>query len=825
MPACAQGVVWQVHAGFDGACTYNSPVPILVEITNTGQARKGQLTIGNRREGHGDDSVRYIVPLDLPENSHKIYSLEVRNPSQRQLILALNGYNEKREIEGLREVAEEDVLIVVISENPSLLQFLDRSTMTPGGMGSMGGMPMGMGGPNSSGALAIGHTSPGAMPRSWAGWQGVDIAVVAAERLSEASPEELDALRQWVQLGGQLVVNGGVFAPGMGSGPLGEMLPLRVSGTRTVRDLRALGTWVGHPIEQREALIAAGRPVPGARMLCGTPALPLIVVRNVGAGAVAMTAFDLTGRPVKYWDGQERMWARLVAELDVNRRQRDDYALMPQGFVPGGTGGYMDRLARAARSHTEPGLPSALLVFGFLLAYIIVLVPVSYIILARRDLREWAWVTTPVIVLVFTFGAYGIGYLSRGGTTIVDRVALVVAQSGDSAALGSGTVAVFSPGSRNYIFDLNGSVASPNWGLDTGSADPANIVYGPQRKITGFRINKWSSRSLTADFVADLGEGIEARAVFDGQKLTATVANNTGLPLRDCRILRGGQEGARVDLASGASAELAFDNPKQAGNLDLNPGDDPYSYSGGRRASAQRRRTYATHSLEDLAVAELAQADPRQRYGMSPYVGGGDRPYLLAICDQPMLTVDPVKTRARLTDCNIIIVPLEVTISAGKRIAIEDWMVSQTIAATEGTVATVPRYDRQMTISNGAIMLDMQVDTGGKRCRPRKLKLQVQSSSDAYRQPASGPVIPTVQVWSLSRGDWVKLSTGAPAPSPPPAPSGGSSYRMGSTTTQYYDIEPSGEPMTEDGVVRVRLSAHDSVNITEIKLTGEIETY
>jgi hypothetical protein len=48
---------------------------------------------------------------------------------------------------------------------------------------------------------------------------------------------------------------------------------------------------------------------------------------------------------------------------------------------------------------------------------------------------------------------------------------------------------------------------------------------------------------------------------------------------------------------------------------------------------------------------------------------------------------------------------------------------------------------------------------------------------------------------------------------------------MGSTTTQYYDIEPSGETMTEDGVVRVRLSAHDSVNITEIKLTGEIETY
>ncbi len=818
-PAHAQGVEWQVHAGFEGVCSYDSPVPVLVEFTNNGPARKGQLTIGSRREGRGDDTVRYIVPLDLPENSHKTYSLEVRNPSQRRLILTLGGRSETRDLKNIREVATEHVLIVAISENPSLLQFLDRSTMPPGGMG----MPMGgPSGPSSTGALAIGHASPGTMPRSWAGWQGVDIAVVAAERLSEASPEEIDALRQWVQLGGQLVVNGGVFAPGMASGPLGEMLPLKVKGTRTIKHLQAVGAWVGQPIEDQETLIADGRAVVGARVLCGTLALPLITVRDVGAGAVAMTAFDFTGRPVKYWDGQEKMWARLVAALDVNRGRTDRYGPRPTGFLPGGAGGFTSSLVRAARSHVEPGLPSPGLVLGFLLAYIIVLVPVSYIILARRDRREWAWITTPIVVLIFTFGAYGMGYLSRGGKTIIDRVALVVAQSGDSAALGSGTVSIFSPGSRNYTFDLNGSVASPNWSAETGSADPADVVFGPQRKITGFRINKWSCRSLTADFVADLGEGIEATAVLDGHELTATVTNNTGLSLRGCRILRGQQEGRRVDLAPGASAQLPFDSPTEAGNIDLNTGNDPYGYSGGRRASARRRQLYAKHDLNDLVVAELARGVPEYQYGMPVAVSDGNRPYLLAICDDPMLTVDPIRTRARLTDCTVIIVPLEVTVPVGNRVAIEDWMVSREVSGAEGTSSTVTRNGRETTILVNMTEYDLQVELGEKRCRARKLVLRVTSPSErSYPQPTSGPEAAVVQVWSLSRGAWVELDSGAQ----PHPPGGAFPGGPGEAKAIEYTIEPPGDFMTEDGLVRVRLSVQSDVQIADVELTGEIEIY
>jgi len=152
-------------------------------------------------------------------------------------------------------------------------------------------------------------------------------------------------------------------------------------------------------------------------------------------------------------------------------------------------------------------------------------------------------------------------------------------------------------------------------------------------------------------------------------------------------------------------------------------------------------------------------------------------------------------------------------------------MVSQTIAATEGTVATVPRYDRQMSISNGAIILDIQVDPGEKRCRAKKLNLHVVTSSEYQRssQPASGPVLPKAQAWSLSRGEWVKLNTsGPPHPSSGGLPGPG---EMEDARTSDYAIKSPGDFMTEDGVVRVRLSAQSEVEIIKIGLTGEIEAY
>ena len=42
-------------------------------------------------------------------------------------------------------------------------------------------------------------------------------------------------------------------------------------------------------------------------------------------------------------------------------------------------------------------------------AYILLIGPINYLVLRRLDRREWAWVTMPVLIVVFAVGAYGFG--------------------------------------------------------------------------------------------------------------------------------------------------------------------------------------------------------------------------------------------------------------------------------------------------------------------------------------------------------------------------------------------------------------------------------
>src|ERR671916_1217347 len=76
---------------------------------------------------------------------------------------------------------------------------------------------------------------------------------------------------------------------------------------------------------------------------------------------------------------------------------------------------------------TIPSLdvPPAELLLGVIVAYIILIGPVSYLLLRRIDRRELAWVTAPLLVVVFSACSYGIGRTMKGGDVLMNEVALI----------------------------------------------------------------------------------------------------------------------------------------------------------------------------------------------------------------------------------------------------------------------------------------------------------------------------------------------------------------------------------------------------------------
>ena len=101
--------------------------------------------------------------------------------------------------------------------------------------------------------------------------------------------------------------------------------------------------------------------------------------------------------------------------------RRDDNSQFGYGRYSGAP----TRLADAPFAIPQLDIPAFYVVALFLLAYIVVLVPVNYFVLKAKDKKEYAWLTTPAIVLVFSFGAYLIGYGFKGGRTLVVKAGLI----------------------------------------------------------------------------------------------------------------------------------------------------------------------------------------------------------------------------------------------------------------------------------------------------------------------------------------------------------------------------------------------------------------
>jgi hypothetical protein len=262
----------------------------------------------------------------------------------------------------------------------------------------------------------------------------------------------------------------------------------------------------------------------------------------------------------------------------------------------------------------------------FLLAYLIVLVPVNYLVLKQRDKKEYAWLTTPGIVLVFSLLAYFIGFGMKGGRVLLAKVGVVEAAAGSPVGAAQHYVGLFSPRKTEYeIAALDPGVTLADWRSDTRSPQrPIRFIQSDPFRAEAVPVNMWSMRILRAENVVPLGQGVEARFTRSGATWTGTVVNRTPYPLQDCRVILGAQSHALGDLAPGASRSVPPIGSQSMTFRSVLPSSLLTTITGNRPIDRMKR----------------AILTPLTSY--NPTAGGGNEPQLIAWITQPLVktTVD-----------------------------------------------------------------------------------------------------------------------------------------------------------------------------------------
>lgn len=416
-----------VEPGFTGYFRDTAWMPIQVRAVNDGGDVSGRLVV--RPETSGDAIANtYSAALSLPANARQTAFLYVTARAYatqvRVEFIDDNGVVLAAERAPVRAVQPQDRLYVVVSESP--IGTVDMSGATIGGFNAYQA-----------------DWTPADLPERASALDSVDMMLFSEVDTSTLSAGQRQAIEDWVIAGGHLVVAGGANWQATAAG-LGDLLPLTVTSAQTVDDLGALGGWLRLPTDDLDAqtVLATGDLLPNAQVLVSTAdGLPIIARRSLGSGTVDYLTADPNAAPLRGWGRLADLWFTLATST---------------GTQPGWSHGIVDWEAAAQAVEILPGfdpLPDVLPLCGFLALYIALIGPVNYLILSRINRREWAWVTIPALIVVFSAFAWVIGFNLRGNEATINQLTVVQSWPDAERARVDGMVGLLSP--RRTQYDLN----------------------------------------------------------------------------------------------------------------------------------------------------------------------------------------------------------------------------------------------------------------------------------------------------------------------------------------------------------------------------------
>ena len=507
--------------------------PLLITLKNpdTGAAMQGEVQVALQEARSGRGLGTFTAPMILPRGAGDArVPVLVSIPERTQLeiqVFVVNGRGGKGEVVTYKTfdkipVRMDPLVLVAVSQTPDALGYLSGEGVgvyQANGVLRPATQPRQKGGyraPNSEEAAPLRVqqvTDPADLPESAVGYDVAGMVYIGPDIPPDAlSDTQTDALRRWVAGGGCLVVSGD---------------KLRAS--------ERFRTWTP------PAPVSPGKAAPFA-------------VARYGRGAVLTLGFDPSAPGFAESHQKVSVW-RAIARAGVAAPSVGASVADRESGYYGyrANSGFLDSVMHA------PGLraPGIEAIGIFLLVYLVLVAPVNYLILKRLGRRELAWLTIPLLVALFSLGAYFFGLQTKGSQTVQNTATVIELGEGTGDGLAHGAVGLFSPSRTRYSI----RVETPDavlWSSD------GNFVLSEGEKtgatLRNAEVSMWAMRSFgTRTATLPLGQGIRADLNRKRGPISGTIENQTGVRLTQIRIAGPASQAVIATLEPGEKATVTLD--------------------------------------------------------------------------------------------------------------------------------------------------------------------------------------------------------------------------------------------------------------------------
>lgn len=531
-----------VKAGLDGKAKEGKGYPVTLTITNNQEDFNGELVITL-------PVANKVLPVDIASGATKTISFSLpamenmrnyqpnTNQNEQQFRLYENDWEDGNEVtidtslDITPSYIQPDRLVIgVLSDRPDSLNYLKLTTFFG----------------NSPEIINLEESMISEEPR---GLDVLDLLVINDYSVAQLPEQKQESIKAWVQNGGTLVTGS---EPGLKQqfGSVSDMLPLTITGQENVQQIQGFETIYQEPIQANNIELFTGEIDKEATVLYKEDSIPLVIETPYGKGKVNQVTFDLGLSGLEGWQGNAPLWQSL---------ENNNGNVNPPMHIGMRTA---DRLADISK--TFPALANfkvstlAILFVGYLL----VILPILYLVLKRMDKREWAWIVIPALAIISSIGLYTVGAKDRGGAIKTNMVSVI---SVDEQGLGSGegAVSMLSKGAGSYTLsiqnDFDPMPALERYGPQKPYSDlPFVETEGNHSNVYFQQVEFWSPRSVSINHpVKEYGPFTSTLSLANGT-ISGQVTSNFEFDFQEVYLISGQNYQEIGELAAGESKEISF---------------------------------------------------------------------------------------------------------------------------------------------------------------------------------------------------------------------------------------------------------------------------
>lgn len=545
----AEVIKVEAQVGFDKSYKPGYVTPIFITMENNSKDIEGEIQIEiPSEEGYGANTVTlYAIGINHPKNTVKKYVMNIPLPSSLLNVKLKVVEGKKVLLEKYvridRRISDNTMVVGLLSEDGDSLNYLNGFTFN-----NM----------STNYGTKIVRLNEEIFPSSLDVMENFNMIIINGFDTSKLNDEQYQVLKKWLEQGGYLVVGTGpsgvktlsIFKDDFITGDRGGFL--KVSG-------KALGAAVNDdfdmPLDIMELRMKNGESV------VSQDGINLIQKLDKGKGRILLLSFDMGLEPISSWKLNKYFMESIF------QKNPPTVFTGPQFEKYMYSRGYDYNIENALRNIPELPLPNYSGIMIIFIIYIILVAPVSYFVLKKRDKREFMWGIVPIFSLIFASLVYLVGFGTRLTEPILNTISIFYADE-ESIVENKSYGGIFTPNKTNLkiegIEDIRikpfmrdiyyGSSNLENW---DGKRVDAKYVLSPKPSLEYYDIGIWSMKTFTLERYSELKGGIKGKVSYEDSSFKGYIENNTNLDLNDCYLISANQYIELGSIKSGEKKEIS----------------------------------------------------------------------------------------------------------------------------------------------------------------------------------------------------------------------------------------------------------------------------